>query len=297
MTRTAPLTLAMAVTASSGCWLALDLSDKEYTLEGGAPGEGGHGAGADDGTIAIAHGDASFSIDADEVTDAEYMAWLDSGASAADLDDARCSWNTSLAPGDFEGDEAACGAIDPSCEPGALAAEIAASPEQPIHCVDWCDALAYCVAHGKRLCGGPHGESIVLTAETSPFVFADFANDDSEWYYACSAGVGQRFPYGDDLDEAACNDGFGGLGTRVDVGAPSCEGGFPGLFDMSGNVDEWVDACFPGQSGDANCYRAGGAYYSDGAHDQGRPLPSCDEGTTFGQRCQNNSTGFRCCRD
>jgi sulfatase modifying factor 1 len=239
--------------------------------------------------VRVEHGAGSFYIDSTEVTNAAYAKWIHQSTPAkpSDVKDPRCAWNTSFEPS--VQDSPCTAGMDPDCKE-SFEDRAAQSPNHPVHCVDWCDALAYCELNGKHLCGGAAGAPIVMTEEPGEFVA-----DNSQWYNACSGGKGLKYPYGPTLDPNACNDGFGGGGAIVDVGEASCQGGFPGIFDMSGNVDEWVDACFGSDGTDVNCVRGGGAYYSDGG--PGRVLPDCDEYSTFEIRCQNNSTGFRCCAE
>jgi formylglycine-generating enzyme required for sulfatase activity len=50
---------------------------------------------------------------------------------------------------------------------------------------------------------------------------------------------------------------------------PQCVGGYPGIFDMSGNVEEWENACTPGGAPDGGpskyvCHVRGGSYLWDG---------------------------------
>lgn len=281
--------LALLVLGASGCWTALGLGDKEFTL-GASGGAGGAGGGARAGMVRVEHGAQSFYVDATEVTNEAYAAWLASSPAPSPAStDPHCAWNTSLHPGVLDG----CPhPSDPICDDAATTFESNAAlhPRQPVACVDFCDAEAYCVAHGKHLCGGLAGALIEIQTEPGAFV-----SEASQWYFACSGGKGLTYPYGNTLDPNACNDGFGGVGGVVDVGTPTCQGGFPGIFDMSGNVDEWTNACYPGDEPATSCVRAGGAYYSDGAPD--RVLPACDQVSTFARRCQNNSTGFRCCAE
>jgi formylglycine-generating enzyme required for sulfatase activity len=268
------------VVAASGCWTMLGLSDKEYVL-----GSTSSSGSPPSGLVDVDQGGLHFSIDPTEVTNAAYAAWLAEKPDPTATKDPRCAWNTSFRPGAL--DPPCAAELDPTCD-FDIDAEAAEHPNQPVHCVDWCDALSYCEAHGERLCAGESGAPIVIQGEP------DFAVPSSEWYVACAGPMLQQYPYGPTLEPDACNDGFGGEGEITDVGTPTCVGGFPGLFDMVGNVDEWVDACYD-MTADGNCVRAGGAYYTDGT--SGNPLPACDGVTTFGRRCQNNTTGFRCCAD
>lgn len=289
MTSRAALVALLAL-ASTGCWTLLGLGDKEYTRGPGAGGSGGSSSSGHAGMIRVEHGAQSFYIDATEVTNEAYSAWLHQATPPSpQVSNPHCGWNTSLRPGVADG----CPfPSDPICDTRATSfeSEAIAHPRQPVACVDFCDAVAYCDAHGKHLCGGPQGAPIEIQTEPGTFVAPE-----SQWYFACSGGKGLTYPYGSTLDPKACNDGFDGVGDVVDVGTATCVGGFPGLFDMSGNVDEWTNACYAGDELITSCVRAGGAYYSDGTPDH--VLPSCNEVSTFSRRCQNNSTGFRCCAE
>jgi formylglycine-generating enzyme required for sulfatase activity len=284
---------AMALSLG-GCWTVLGLGDKEFDLgSGGATTTSststttGAGGGRE-GMVRVEHGAQSFYIDATEVTNEAYLAWLMKSPSPTSSDP-HCGWNTSVHPGTLDGCPQPS---DPQCDAMVSGFESYAllHPKEPVACVDFCDATAYCEGQGKHICGGPKGAFIEIQTEPGPFV-----SDASQWYFACSGGQGNKYPYGPTLQMGLCNDGFANRGMVVDVGETTCQGGFPGIFDMSGNVDEWVDACYPGDQPETSCVRAGGAYYSDGG--PGRVLPDCDEVSTFARRCQNNSTGFRCCAE
>ena len=130
----------------------------------------------------------------------------------------------------------------------------------------WCDAYAYCAWAGKRLCG-----------KTS-------SGDAStgEWYTACTNGTSQQYPYGNTRVPTACVDSPTALSP---VGShPQCEGGVPGLFDMVGNVNEWIDNC----SGTV-CSNMGGSYATQGTCSADSPYGRTIRGTAF--------IGFRCCSD
>ncbi len=102
--------------------------------------------------------------------------------------------------------------------------------------VDACDAFAFCARSGKRLCGRIGGGAVPMDFE------ALHDADVSEWFYACTAGGTQRFPHGDEYDAEACHV-ENSAAPRVVGSAADCEGGFAGIFDASGNVWEWEDAC------------------------------------------------------
>ena len=88
-------------------------------------------------------------------------------------------------------------------------------PHHPVVGVSWVDATDYAVWCGKRL------------------------PTEAEWEYAARGGlVGLIFPYGDEPDPAMMNYSGSKLGAPVAVGSYP-PNGF-GLYDMAGNVVEWV---------------------------------------------------------
>jgi formylglycine-generating enzyme required for sulfatase activity len=67
-----------------------------------------------------------------------------------------------------------------------------------------------------------------------------------------------------------------------------CEGFYPGLFDMEGNVAEWVDLC-EGTGGAADiCYALGGSVVDSQSYCTEIPYDFPRDGKYF-------TTGFRCC--
>ena len=188
-----------------------------------------------------------------------------------------------LAVGDVPpaGQPAACaGNTTLTHTPDGTCPEFSQAGQLPIYCVDWCDALAYCTWAGKRLCGA--------LADGGPLGFDDDPVQ-GEWHFACSAGLTQAYPYGDTpLDVCHIDDMIG----KDAVGDhPSCEGGFAEMFDMQGNVHEWINAC--NAAGECR-FRGGGTYGSSTQW-------SCDrvEGQTGQDRLDpdNRTVGVRCCAD
>jgi hypothetical protein len=177
-------------------------------------------------------------IDRTVVTREQYEAFLEAGVDPASQIEG-CGFNESFVP-------------------------IATVPDAgyPVHGVDWCDAFTFCAWAGKRLCGAmpgadagapPNASDAGAPAEggakvtTHGLTLAQFPERSlSAWQYACQGGDRAAvYPYGNDFVPDACFSMTGLAGpTMGPTGSlPACEGGFSGLFDMVGEVEQWIDAC------------------------------------------------------
>jgi formylglycine-generating enzyme required for sulfatase activity len=221
-----------------------------------------------------------YCIDSTEVTSAQYEAWLDTSPALPQQSDPLCGWNASYAP-KTSGDCA-----DQPYNP-------VNRPNRPVACVDWCDARAFCMGVGKRMCGAFGGGAVAWNDHTDP--------TKNEWRYACSAGGTKQFPYGDMYQSKTCVDDAydgsnnDGAGNAVDVGsAVGCVGGFKDLRDMSGNVWEWEDACEANDDPkDDPCSNGAGSFWDDGPNNF-----ICATSMVYHQRSSaNKNVGFRCCAD
>ena len=116
--------------------------------------------------------------------------------------------------------------------------------QQPVINVSWNDATKYTqwltqkTGHTYRL----------LTA--------------TEWEYAARAGTTTAYPWGDAVDKGHAN--CDGCGSQWDGKQPAPVGSFQanafGLYDMNGNVSEWVEDCAKTSCGLHQLY--GGSWFS-----------------------------------
>src|SRR5262249_15367268 len=130
-----------------------------------------------------------------------------------------CAWNDSLVP-------------------QAAWPPKATELEYPVQGVDWCDAAAFCAWAGKRLCGHVDPKQTLPQSEVADASAA-------QWYLACSGGDTYYYPYGPHYEDvcAGGSDYGGPNGVAIVKSRSGCIGGYPGIYDMSGNVSEWVDSC------------------------------------------------------
>ena len=203
-----------------------------------------------------------FCIDSTEVTVDEYARFLTAAKAPGSLGEPMpaCGFNKTYAPSGPGYNPAA---------PGAL----------PATYVNWCDAFAYCAWAGKRLCGTMGGGAVTP---------ASFATPQNEHYYACSAAGMLTYPYGNTFSKTACNGDTSGKGGAVNAGAlTTCVGGFPGLFDMVGNVEEWQDGCATNAGPMDACLHGTGSF----AHG----TPACGYVDQNPRNWQYYDIGIRCC--
>jgi sulfatase modifying factor 1 len=164
----------------------------------------------------------------------------------------------------------------------------------PVWMLDWYEAQATCSSKGKRLCWS------------------------SEWTGACEGPEHTPFPYGYERDHRACNiDNFfidpmrpgpraqfffyskdEGVArrelSRLDQSVRSgsietCRSGF-GVYDMTGNLDEWVISDEPPKDKSKWAGLKGGAWGH--VRSQCRPMTTSHEPEFY-----YYFVGFRCCRD
>lgn len=222
------------------------------------------GDGGDDGAcptemVLINATAGAYCIDAHEVSRERYLSFVNAASTSGQPP--RCAWNDSFAP------QSALAGGDPS---------------YPVVGVDFCDALAYCSSVGKHLCGRIHHEQ---TGAPTP-------EAEQEWLVACTRDLSLKWPYGDTYVEGACAVTFDGGSSHSTTTPNACEGGYKGLFDMVGNVWEWVD--FTIDTSDAGPSKDGVAFHG-GSYGFG-DVTTCRAASGFARSATANDIGFRCCK-
>lgn len=240
--------------------------------EGPCPGTAGPEA------VWVGADDNRFCIDTTEVTVKDYRGLLDAtdgGAVVTKLGlPPECAWKKNVTP--------ANGGPDDVPQTG----------------VDWCDAWAFCKWAGKRLCG-----KSVAGKPSGGLASSDLSDfNTNEWLVACSKQGQLAYPYGSIRKSGACNllDLDAGRALPVKE-ASECVGGYPGVYDMLGNVWEWIDACRARDAGaDASddggpakmeCIVKGGSF----ATNPPANITCRVDGTGGTRDLRVSDVGFRCC--
>ncbi len=142
----------------------------------------------------------------------------------------------------------------------------------------WFEARAACEKAGKRMCTS---EEWVSACQGVPA-----KDDDGDGNFANDYVEGNQFPYADYYEEGYCH-----VQADSRTGEPQPTGSAnqcrtkTDVYDMSGNVAEWVE------STPEKAFLAGGDYR---AQDKAHCVRADD---SFGPGHKNRSIGFRCCAD
>ncbi|HUU03516.1 MAG TPA: SUMF1/EgtB/PvdO family nonheme iron enzyme [Myxococcota bacterium] len=158
--------------------------------------------------------------------------------------------------------------VNPICNFGT-----AGRDRHPLNCVTYFGAEQFCAFAGGRVC------------------------TEEEWLSACRGQDGRAFPYGNVFDLDACNVRSAtnrvkgqAHGTVPVASKPCCVGGLDGLFDMAGNVAEWVGNCKG-----SYCKFRGAGFISN---DPVERFAAC-KGVCAGndKSLKSAVVGIRCCKD
>jgi hypothetical protein len=216
-----------------------------------------------------------FCIDANEVTNRQYLEFLSAKGTDMSGQPTACKWNTSYVPSTED----------------LIWPYLQGRDDYPVANVDWCDAYMFCSWAGKRLCGKIGGGRL-------PSVDSSTAPSAGQWMHACSGGGRVSYPYGNTFNKSVCNtDAPTKAAMYVEEvrHRPACQGGYPGLYDLGGNLEEWIDACDKDTGATDLCGIAGSTSFTGGLF----PDDLTCSGSIFGEarNVRYYLLGFRCCAD
>lgn len=161
---------------------------------------------------------------------------------------------------------------------GQFGAQVSRSLSVRLLASNWCDAAAYCIWAGGYMCRSNEGDA------THPI----------EWKTACASPSGNKFPYGPTYLANHCVDASVLMKPTNVATYPLCQSSYAGVYDMSGNVSEWLDCGCELEGTDPTTTKAflgGGAY-----HNVGDDL-DCTPNNTSPIGGFRKDVGSRCCYD
>lgn len=141
----------------------------------------------------------------------------------------------------------------------------------PTDNISWLEADIACKNSGKRLC------------------------KEEEWNFACSGEKKQNYPYGNEYNEDFCNSfEYNKKRNQLTI-LPAgyiekCNNG-KGVFDLSGNLWEWIDGTDSSKS--LKLVKGGG--FANSGYDE--ESLSCIKNRYQPPDVRLSGVGFRCCKD
>ena len=136
--------------------------------------------------------------------------------------------------------------------------------KRPLVKMEWFGAKQECEKQGKHLCS------------------------EAEWQFACSGPQKTKYPYGQQFDPSKCNTSESGKNKLMRSGTnESCVSAY-GVYDMSGNVREWVADWY--DPGIRTVVIKGGSYLTDAKYTR------CDAAQGVMPFTHQKDNGFRCCK-
>lgn len=230
--------------------------EETTTVDSGDGKDAARGCTGERGPLPVRVGDAGFCIDSTEVTQTQYQQFRAAFLTGTKLEQpSYCAFNSDIQP----------------------KYGFSLSGEKPVRAVDFCDAYAFCRWAGKRLCQNPGNAPL------------------SEWAHTCTSGGLLGYPYGASYVPTACAgkdnpqpDASSGLSFEVGT-LPSCEGP-KGVFDLSGNLQEWEDDGYEADGGRV-AYLRGGSFAEPGG------ALSCAAKSAASVTDRRDFAGIRCCSD
>lgn len=159
------------------------------------------------------------------------------------------------------------------CDSLVVTSRVQGDLDVPATRVTFCEARAYCTWAGKRLCGHVSGRALDGGSENADL-------EANAWLKAC-AGNGTPT-----ILSGMCRKGLAPDAGPAKVGT-TCEGSFPGVFDLQGNVWEWIDALSYNEAGTPGAFFLGGMWAG----------PTTAQCSTSGAFITSSlpDVGFRCC--
>jgi sulfatase modifying factor 1 len=209
----------------------------------------------------------SFCIDSTEVTQAQYQQFLDDAPDLSTLWVSKACKNANITD------------VKPITFPPAPG-----TGSFPVGGVSYCDAEAFCSYAGKFVCGN--------LVDGGPLAPMDLNNPQRDmWARACAGEKHRVYPYGDTYQASYCNGESQHNNTTTEVSTLTmCVSLDGAIYDLSGNVWEWINSCNADSNLADYCYARGGA------HNGGEPELTCAfSGFQAPRQQAQENLGIRCC--